>query len=536
MDSPTLCCDAFHYMGLGQRCAAEVVQCWDRLRPIGAALYFSVPFRLGLPPRDFGFVFNLLLAVAAAVLAARAVTSLLSHSTRASRAGILGVSLISHVLLTWRASDSFVSDVPAAVAMTSSIWLLILGHGRNQDRYFAAAGAALGMAAWLRSYYLYPAVATAICYAVVTLARRQRPARAILFCLLLAFPVTVQLSATRVHTGTWSFIDSRVTANQQRLHFENATFGYDTLVRPSVRGFRHDAPQCFERATGFGDAARKGHWGELACLLAYRQWFYLGSYTPGGEIYLVDPEQRRFSRAFFALNLLAVLAAALWAFGTRDRALLLAPAVVLLGAVWGEGSIIIPESRFLMGFHMTTWVFAAAALHQGLARWGMLSLTRTGAASMATKPEPSAEPAAAASNENPERAPVEQAPATAPVSSELPRGDGAPTVVEPHAQGPAVPAGAPRSDAFLYAFAILAGSIVIALLARAYVFEPEPAAGSGHPTPGGVQLKDPAAADKWREAFRKDPEAMEKLKKALREDPKAQEALRKELARQQGKE
>ena len=44
------CCDAFDYLTLGEQYATHEVGIWNNARPIGAQVYFSIPFRLGVPP------------------------------------------------------------------------------------------------------------------------------------------------------------------------------------------------------------------------------------------------------------------------------------------------------------------------------------------------------------------------------------------------------------------------------------------------------------------------------------------------------
>jgi len=54
------CCDA-SILELGQNCAQD--HCYDGLRPMGAMFWFSLPSRLGLPPRSFILAHYLLLAI-----------------------------------------------------------------------------------------------------------------------------------------------------------------------------------------------------------------------------------------------------------------------------------------------------------------------------------------------------------------------------------------------------------------------------------------------------------------------------------------
>jgi hypothetical protein len=127
-----------------------------------------------------------------------------------------------------------------------------------------------------------------------------------------------------------------------------------------------------------GDAVRRGKWSDFTCLLAHRQWFYFGSFVPRGEAFLVDPAQRYFSASFFACNVFALLVTIAWLFRQVRRVWPLVVCAALLGAIWAQGSLIVPESRFLMVVHVVLWVLAAAAAHEFLPelyeRWNLARL------------------------------------------------------------------------------------------------------------------------------------------------------------------
>jgi len=93
------CCDAPNYVALGEACAKQLTACWHGLRPTGALIYFSLPFRIGLPGESI-IVLNALFTLLSAIAGAIALADLSTRKTRASR-----------ILLA-----------VGAVALTSAIW------------------------------------------------------------------------------------------------------------------------------------------------------------------------------------------------------------------------------------------------------------------------------------------------------------------------------------------------------------------------------------------------------------------------------
>src|SRR5262249_42369096 len=77
------CCDANDYLTIGRVCALRFEGCWDPLRPIGAGLYFSLPFRLGMAPRGV-ILFNVLMLLGAACSGVAVMVALLRTRSRLS--------------------------------------------------------------------------------------------------------------------------------------------------------------------------------------------------------------------------------------------------------------------------------------------------------------------------------------------------------------------------------------------------------------------------------------------------------------------
>jgi hypothetical protein len=267
-----------------------------------------------------------------------------------------------------RVIQNSLTDVPAAAAAMSAIWLLVLAGARSKRRGYAAAGLAVGIAVSLRAFYLYPALLAAGAMVAMVLLRKLALRHAAPFWIALALPIAIQFATTHARTGSWSFIDERSTKMGEELHFETTTYGYDTLLRGGGGAFRYEASQCFQASRGMADAARKHEYGEIICLLARRQWFYFGSFVRGGQVYLSAARDRGFSALFLAVNAIALLAAVSWVVRWSKHPWLLAVPGTLLGAVWAEGSLIIPESRFMMAFNVVLWLLVLAGVHDLLLR------------------------------------------------------------------------------------------------------------------------------------------------------------------------
>jgi hypothetical protein len=238
----------------------------------------------------------------------------------------------------------------------------LLAESRTSRALYAAAGLALGLSVIIRAFYLYPALACASVGILVLARKRARRPDAVFFGSAFAIPLLLQVIATHHFTGAWAFIDPAGTAYGEDLHFRTITYGYDTVL--PARGVRYDAPACFHASEGMLDAVAKHAWSEVGCLVAYREWFYFGSYTPWGRVYLSDPGERRQSLLFLLVNASVVVGASVWALKHAARAPMVLAILVFLGAIWGEGAAIIPETRFLVVFYIAAWSFAVAAAMQ----------------------------------------------------------------------------------------------------------------------------------------------------------------------------
>jgi hypothetical protein len=121
------CCDAFDYLTIGEQYATSKIGSWNSARPIGAQVYFSVPFRLGVPPE--------LIVAQNLVLMALSVTLvfLVLRRGMGSPAGRIPVapcwlaSGLAHVLFMLAPARNALTDVPAASLALSGLSLAMLG-------------------------------------------------------------------------------------------------------------------------------------------------------------------------------------------------------------------------------------------------------------------------------------------------------------------------------------------------------------------------------------------------------------------------
>lgn len=356
------CCDANDYVLLGKACSEHLLSCWHGMRPMGSLLYFSLPFRLGLGA-EWMIGLNALLVAASIALGLLALRSLLPSPTRLSLIVLATVLLFTHSWFAGALIRNTLSDLPAGGSALIAIWTLILAASTRRRPLYAASGLALGLSAMIRAFYLYPALACASVALPILAFRRSSRVEALLFASAFALPILLQLSATHHFTGHWAFIDPAATAYGEELHFRTVTYGYDTVL--PMRGVRYDALQCFRTSQGMLDAIAKHAWSEVRCLVGYREWFYFGSYTPWGRVYLTDTSERHPSVAFFLSNVAIVAAASVWILLRARRMPLLLSIVVFLGAIWGEATVIIPEARFLITFYVAAWAFGVAAMIDG---------------------------------------------------------------------------------------------------------------------------------------------------------------------------
>jgi hypothetical protein len=348
--------DAVNYLQLGSACAKRATGCWDKLRPVGANLYFSLPFRLGLPPESI-IILNLAL-VAGSIALADYVSQKLGPLRGWQRWCRLLAIVVPHLVFLWAPSWNSLSDVPATVFALASVQLMLLTRAKDHFLCYLAIGISLGICLSLRAFFLYPALLAVASLLLVSASDLPRLLRR-LVTLVIFIPITLQFWATYTHTSKLAFIDPKTEAWGRKVHFESTLAGYDTFLQQPVKSW--DAKECFRNSRNFRDALDKRDLSAASCLLLRRQEFYFGTYTHGGKVYLSSPADRHQSRIYLILSSI-VLVVALGRLIVRRRIFEGFPAVSFLVAVWGQSLLIIPEARFISLVLVWMWCEVLTAM------------------------------------------------------------------------------------------------------------------------------------------------------------------------------
>ena len=374
------CCDAMGYLELGHRCFAEG-RCWHGLRPLGMALYASLPYRLGLPQESLIY-FNLGLVLVSVILAARFIRAVWPATGTVLSFMRYPIALVPHVAFLWAVCFNSLSDAPAAALALSGLWLTCITVVERRGPVAAgASGLLLGLSAFVRLSYVYPVLLFGAVYAAIVVCRRRVPAaNAMALLAALLAPLSLQVARTFAHTGTWSYSDPSVNVYVVSLHPQSALYGYDTIVPPwqgpdparppsnpdviaLYQGFAvgYDARSCFTGRTGLVPALRDGDVAGALCLLVKRQFFYFGSYARLGAVYLPSPETRVWSRWLCVINIVPV---ALTLYGLLICAdhVVGVLVLVLLSSIWLVATVPPPEQRFFATVHISMWVIALATV------------------------------------------------------------------------------------------------------------------------------------------------------------------------------
>lgn len=274
------CCDAGHYLALGQYCAAQGA-CVDGLRPVGALLWFSLPHRLGLDPAYliYANIALLLVSVLLSVLAVLAVARLRWPGLRwlpfsGLALAVAFASFLSHAVFFWPVLQVALVDAPAGLLFLTGIWLLVLSrHGGAAVCVFLAAWC-LGYASWLRAFYLYPVIGGVLVWLLLWLRRRCRPWSQGLLLLALV-PAAIQCYVVHERWGEWGFLPMQSTANVRAFHLGSPVAGYDTIYPLEGHFWYTDCPKQW----GVAQAVEARDLREGWCLIESRLRFYAGSYA-----------------------------------------------------------------------------------------------------------------------------------------------------------------------------------------------------------------------------------------------------------------
>ena len=344
-------------------------------------LYASLPFRLGVPPESL-ILLNLALVAVSALLAARFIRAFWPSPGMA--AGLLryAIAFLPHVLFLWATCFNSLSDAPAAALLLSGVWLTCITIAERRGPAVAAlSGFLIGLSAFLRLSYLYPALIAGATFLVVAAYRRSVPAvRIAAFAAALIAPLCLQVGRTYAHTRSWTYIDAGANALLKSTHLDSALYGYDTIV-PRWAGplperqrlnpdfvflqgglaAGYEARSCFSEVTGLVPALQHGDFAGALCLVAKRQSFYFCSYAMLGRVYLPSPGARHWSRWLFALNSLLFGLTLYWLLVNADRTVGVF-ALALLSSIWLVATVSVPEQRFFAVVSIFMWIVGLAFL------------------------------------------------------------------------------------------------------------------------------------------------------------------------------
>ena len=264
------------------------------MRPIGAALWFSLPFRLGVSPAAVLLPLHGILLAISIALSLPALVRLLTRAGSSScaslwlRGFILLASIATHVIFFLPVFWVALSDAPANLTALIALWLLLLlpPQGARRTTMLFFAGLALGTAAWIRLSFLYVLFAWLTCWVLYWAYHRwayQRsrssPALAAsdLVVLIALLPIAIQYFATWRHYHAVSYISPEVSEKLWHEHRDNRVVGCDALADQRQEWDWHS--RCGD-IQGLVPALQEGDFHSVYCLLSGRLNFYFGSYSP----------------------------------------------------------------------------------------------------------------------------------------------------------------------------------------------------------------------------------------------------------------
>jgi len=273
------CCDATGYLELGKICALGN-SCYDETRPMGAILWFGLPYRLGVSQNAIILV-HVALLLASSCLSFFSTQKLIRLVHPLHNRGmqiIMGFAcLVAHIVFLYPVIHTSLSDVPASLFALIAVWLLILNPQKSLLRilFLASAGLFLGLAAWIRAFFLYPVLVAVTAWFLFWLFNQERKYTDIVF-LILFIPLAIQVIETKNQTGVFSYIDPKDSQHWSDIHLNSLAAGYDTILpnRPWFWKTQCEAPII--------ESLKTANISSLGCLLAARLNFYWGSYSPTG--------------------------------------------------------------------------------------------------------------------------------------------------------------------------------------------------------------------------------------------------------------
>lgn len=282
------CCDAGSYISYGTECVTDGV-CYGELRPVGDYLWFGIPPWFGWPVESL-IAANFVVTALGILLSVIALRKLLAmaYNTRISKTATLILFLLScffHAVFLKPTIFNTLSDPPANMMLLSGVWLLILAYCNNhvatRALQFFAAGLCLGLAAWLRAFYLYPVLAGVAIYMLLWIFSSKKT-WAELLILLALLPIGAQFVVMHKVYGTYSYLEEKSTSSWADVHLNHPFIGFDTIF---PRNGYFWSPQHCEATLGILNGLTSGNVKDVVCVAAERLYFYLGTYEPDTYIF-----------------------------------------------------------------------------------------------------------------------------------------------------------------------------------------------------------------------------------------------------------
>lgn len=318
------CCDASGYRGIGVACLADVHNCWDKVRPIGAILSSAL---FG----DKFLLFNhlLLLVFAVYLIGSEAGIKLKVFKTTLSSHQLLIKALGAFLLLEFTfvgLASVYLTDVTAGIFAAFAI----LAFMRKNTIILAIAGA---ISVLIRAAYLYPMLVLIIFYLAESFYQKRKEGALVAIFFICIAP---QYISTYSNTGIFSFIDATATTYWQNFHLSSNSSGYDTILFPD-RGFH----RVESGSVGLLEGYKNNQWMAIGKLIMARMNFYFFSFVPYNKVYLLAPSERIYSIFIGISSLMTLIFSIVY---LKSRAWRIGLPMCLLLA---QSLIIIPEQRFI---------------------------------------------------------------------------------------------------------------------------------------------------------------------------------------------
>jgi len=272
------CCDAISLQKIGEKCALYN-DCYTDVRPGGAGYWFSLPTRFGLPDSSLIYT-NIALLLLSSLLSCLAIFSI----QRQKKPIVIKIcfamaSVAIHGIFLWPTLFTSLSDPPSALLMLNGIWLLLLSRNTNSApnlMLIVVGSSMLGLAAWIRSFYFYPLLASIAigCIGFYFLLKEHKKISHVLILSALLFP-GVQIMHTYKTTGKIAYIYTAASNNWINTHLGSKEIGYDTVL-PELA--MYSRPQYCNINSGLLVSLKTLDYSSLLCLLTNRAAFYLSTY------------------------------------------------------------------------------------------------------------------------------------------------------------------------------------------------------------------------------------------------------------------